>query len=49
MDSKLSTTIESEAPKAVNQVVTDVLAEKTRKNQFVRNVGIEVAKPTSSE
>ena len=49
MDSKLYTTIESEAPKAVNQVVTDVLAEKTRKNQFLRNVGIEVAKPTSSE
>jgi len=29
MESKLSTTTESEAPKAVNQVVADVLAEKT--------------------
>jgi len=49
MESKLSTTTESEAPKAVNQVVADVLAEKTRKKQFLRNVGIEVAQPTSSE
>ncbi|XP_039822477.1 uncharacterized protein LOC120684665 [Panicum virgatum] len=49
MESKLSTTTESEAPKTVNQVVANVLAEKTRKNQFLRNVGIEVAKPTSSE
>ena len=49
MESKLSRTTESEAPKAVNQVVADVLAEKTRKNQFLRNVGIEVAQPTSSE
>lgn len=49
MESKLSTTTESEAPKAVNQVVAYVLAEKTRKNQFLRNVGIEVAQPTSSE
>ena len=49
MESKLSTTTESEAPKAMNQVVADVLAEKTRKNQFLHNVGIEVAQPTSSE
>ena len=29
MENKLSTTIESEAPKVVNQVVADVLAERT--------------------
>ena len=49
MENKLSTTTESEAPKVVNQVVADVFAERTRKNQFLRNVGIEIAQPTSSE
>ncbi|XP_039778835.1 uncharacterized protein LOC120646232 [Panicum virgatum] len=49
MENKLSTTTESEAPKVVNQVVADVLAERTRKNQFLCNVGIEIAQPTSSE
>ncbi|CAN6237824.1 unnamed protein product [Urochloa humidicola] len=50
MENRLSTTTEGEAaPKSADQVVADVLSEKTRKNQFLHNVGIKIAQPTSSE
>nr|TKW08261.1 hypothetical protein SEVIR_6G018000v2 [Setaria viridis] len=45
----LSTPTESEEPKSANQVVGDVLAENTKKNQFLQNIGIKNAQPTSTE
>jgi hypothetical protein len=39
----------NEQPKSVNEVVFDVLSEKTRKNKFLQNVGIQITRPTSSE
>jgi hypothetical protein len=41
----LSTPTESEEPKSAFQVVADVLAQKTRKNKFPRNVGIWNGQP----
>jgi hypothetical protein len=47
MQNKLSTSTEGEQMSAT-QVVADVLAEKTRKNLFLQNVGIQNACPRSS-
>jgi hypothetical protein len=44
MENKLSTTIEGAA-----QVVANVLAENTKKNQFLKNVGFQNVRPRSSE
>jgi len=34
-------------PKSATEVVADVLAENTKKNQFLQNVGIQAARPRS--
>ncbi|CAO1948917.1 unnamed protein product [Urochloa humidicola] len=39
----------SEQPKIVNEVVHGVLSEKTKKNRFLQNVGIQIVQPTSME
>ncbi|CAN6380845.1 unnamed protein product [Urochloa humidicola] len=39
----------TEQPKSVNEVVFGVLSEKTKKNKFLQNVGIQIARHTSSE
>lgn len=49
MENKLSTTKEGEEPKSVAHVVADVLAENTKKNQFLQNVGFQNAQLRSSE
>jgi hypothetical protein len=41
MENNLSTPTESEKPKSTFQVVADVLAQKIKKNKFLRNVGIQ--------
>ncbi|CAL5058495.1 unnamed protein product [Urochloa decumbens] len=38
----------SEQPKTVNEVVHDVLSNKTKKNKFLQNVGIQIERPTCS-
>jgi hypothetical protein len=43
----LSTPIESDEPNSASQVVADVLAQKTKKNKFLRNVGIWNGQPRS--
>ena len=49
MENSLSTpAAEDEQPKSATQVVADVLAEKTKKNQFLQNVGMHDAQPRSS-
>ena len=49
MENSLSTpAAEDEQPKSTTQVVADVLAEKTKKNQFLQNVGMQDARPRSS-
>jgi len=49
MENSLSTpAAEDEQPKSATQVVADVLAEKTKKNQFLQNVGMQDARPRSS-
>jgi hypothetical protein len=40
MENNLSTPTKSEEPKSGSQVVADVLAQKTKKNKFLHNVGI---------
>jgi hypothetical protein len=40
MENNLSTLTESEEPNSASQVVADVLAQKRKKNKFLRNVGI---------
>jgi len=40
MENKQSTLVEGEQPKSATEVVADVLAENTKKNQFLQNVGI---------
>ncbi len=45
MENKLSTTTEGEELKSVFQVIGDVLAENTMKNQFLHNVGFLECKP----
>jgi hypothetical protein len=40
MENNLSTSTESEEPNSASQVVADVLAQKTKKNKFLRNVRI---------
>ena len=47
MENNLSTLIESEEPNSTSQVVADVLAQKTKKNKFLRNVGIWNGQPQS--
>ena len=49
MENKLSTRTEGEKLKSAAQVVGDVLAENTKKNQFLQNVGFQNARPRSSE
>ncbi|CAO2206353.1 unnamed protein product [Urochloa humidicola] len=38
-----------EQPKSVNEVVYGVLSEKTKKNKFLQNVGIQIMRPTPNE
>jgi hypothetical protein len=47
MENNLSTLIESEEPNSTSQVVADVLAQKTKKNKFLQNVGIWNGQPQS--
>jgi len=49
MENKLSTTTEGEELKSAAQVVGDVLAENTKNNKFLQNVGFKNARPRSSE
>ncbi|WVZ71512.1 hypothetical protein U9M48_020091 [Paspalum notatum var. saurae] len=49
MENKRSTPREGEQPVSMTQVVSDVLAENTKKNRFLQNVGIQNAQPRSSE
>ena len=49
MENKLSTTTEGEELKSAAQVVADVLAENTKKNQFLQNVGYQNARCISNE
>ena len=49
MENKLSTTTEGEELKSAAQVVADVLAENTKKNQFLKNVGFQNARRISNE
>jgi hypothetical protein len=49
MKNKLSATIEREGLKFVAQVVGDMLAKNTKKNQFLQNMGFQNAWPRSSE
>ena len=49
MENKLSTTTEGERLKSIAQVVGDVLAENTKKNQFLQNVGFQDVLPRSSK
>lgn len=39
----------SEQPKFVNEVVHGVLSEKTKKNKFLQNAGIQIVQPASME
>ena len=48
MENTISTTTEVEQPKSTDEVVADVLGENTKKSQFLLNVGIQSALPTSS-
>ncbi|CAD6252856.1 unnamed protein product [Miscanthus lutarioriparius] len=48
MENKLSTTTEGEELKSAAQVVADVLAENTKKNQFLQNVGYRNARRNSN-
>jgi hypothetical protein len=41
MENNLATPTESEETNSASQVVADVLAQKTKKNKFLRNVGIQ--------
>jgi hypothetical protein len=45
MKNNLSTLTESEEPKSVFQVVAYVLAQKTKKNKFLQNLGIRNGQP----
>jgi hypothetical protein len=47
MENNLSTLTESEEPNSASQVVADVLAQKTMKNKYLRNVGIRNGQPRS--
>jgi len=49
MENKLSTTTEGEELKSAAQVVADALAENTKKNQFLQNVGYQNARRISNE
>jgi len=49
MENKLSTTTEGERLKSIAQVVGDVLAENTKKNQFLQNVGFQDVLSRSSK
>jgi len=49
MENKLSTTTEGEELKSAAQVVADVLAENTKKNQFLQNVGYQNSRRISNE
>jgi hypothetical protein len=47
MENNLSTLTEGEEPKSTFQVVADVLAQKIKKNKFLKNVGIWNGQPRS--
>lgn len=49
MENKLSTTTEGEESKSAAQVVGEVLAENTKNNKFLQNVGFKNAQPRSSK
>ncbi|TVU26092.1 hypothetical protein EJB05_28621 [Eragrostis curvula] len=48
MENKISAPIEGEEPNSATQVVAHVLAEKTKKSQFLQNVGIQMTRPRSN-
>ena len=48
MDNKRSTTTEGEKSMSATEVVANVLAENTKKNLFLQNVGIQNVRPRSS-
>ncbi|TVU13238.1 hypothetical protein EJB05_40773, partial [Eragrostis curvula] len=48
MENKISAPTEGEEPNSATQVVADVLAEKTKKSQFLQNVGIQMTRPRSN-
>ena len=47
-NSLLTLAAEDEQPKSTNQVVANVLAKKTKKNMFLKNVGMQDAQTRSS-
>ena len=47
-NSLLTPATEDEQPKSTNQVVANVLAKKTKKNMFLKNVGMQDAQTRSS-
>ncbi|TVT98720.1 hypothetical protein EJB05_55950 [Eragrostis curvula] len=48
MENKISAPREGEEPKTATQAVADVLAEKTKKSQFLQNVGIQTTRPRTN-
>ncbi|TVU24481.1 hypothetical protein EJB05_26922, partial [Eragrostis curvula] len=49
MENKISAPTEGEErPNSTTQAVADVLAEKTKKSQFLQNVGIQTTRPRSN-
>lgn len=49
MENKISEPMEHQEPNSVTEVVAGVLAEDTKKNTFLQNVGIQNRQPTSDE
>ena len=47
-NSLLTPAAEDEQPKSTNQMVANVLAKKTKKNMFLKNVGMQDAQTRSS-
>jgi len=47
-NSLLTPAAEDEQPKSTNQMVANVLAKKTKKNLFLKNVGMQDAQTRSS-
>ncbi|TVU26389.1 hypothetical protein EJB05_28934 [Eragrostis curvula] len=48
MENKIFAPTEGEEPNSATQAVADVLAEKTKKSQFLQNVGIQTTHPRSN-
>jgi hypothetical protein len=48
MENKLSAPAEGEQTNFVTRVVLDVLAENTKKNNFLQNVGVHSVRPRCS-